>query len=233
MSLVWSILLWVLKILGGILGILLIGIGLILFCKTKLEISYRDQTPMLWLRFLFLRIKLYPRKKKTSKKKKDAIPEQKASTDSPSPQEPDVRTEVTQAVKPLRTEPEPTKPKAIKSAEDKAKDTLKHFELSDYIRLLKIITNRFLKKFNCELLILHAEIGSEDAAKTALECGAIHTALYPILGAFSASGHLKKADVQITPDFSSEEIKAEAKTVFSIRLFRTLPGIKELYTQLF
>ena len=214
MQTVLLILLWILRVLGGLLGLILLLLLLILFCKTKLDLSYQDGQPRLRLRFLFLFYTLFPRRKKKEKTEKQKKKSAAALSTESKPEDAE--------------KPDPKKPEK----ESKIKETVKRFTFRDYIRILQIITERFLKKFRCEVLILHAAIGGEDAMKVATEYGTVNALLYPVLGALSAGGYLKKADVQITPDFASEETRAEGRAVFSIRLIHSLFSVIALYKEL-
>lgn len=235
MQTVLLILLWILRVLGGLLGLILLLLLLILFCKTKLDLSYRDGQPRLRLRFLFLHYTLFPhgkKKEKTEKQKKKSAAAPSAESKTP---ETAAQPEQIPGAEDKKDAGKPDKKKADKEKpekESKIKEAVKSFTFRDYIRILQIVTERFLKKFRCEVLILHAAIGGEDAMKVATEYGTVNALLYPVLGALSAGGYLKKADVQITPDFASEETRAEGRAVFSIRLIHSLFSVIALYKEL-
>ena len=119
------------------------------------------------------------------------------------------------------------------AAKKEIRKALRSVNLKDYATLLQIIVTKFIAKFRCEKFILHASVGGEDAMSIAMDYGTINALLYPVLGAFSAAGKLKRCDVQITPDFTSEETHGEGRAEFSFRLFRAFGCIWELSEKLY
>ena len=68
---------------------------------------------------------------------------------------------------------------------------------------------------------IRIKVGSEDAAKTALISSAINIALDPLLILIDRNTNLhgmKNADIDISPDYLSEEIKYDVKLAFSMSL---------------
>ncbi len=76
-------------------------------------------------------------------------------------------------------------------------------------------------KFHFHLARIKLKIGGKDAAQTALTYYAVTNALGPILGFIDRHSNLhgmKNAEIDISPDFLSEEIKADVKLGFSTSL---------------
>ena len=81
------------------------------------------------------------------------------------------------------------------------------------------------------------KIGGKDAAQTALTYYAVTNALAPTLGFIDRHSNLhghKRAEIDISPDFLSEEIKADVKLGFSTSLGGILgPVLKAGFKLLF
>ena len=92
-------------------------------------------------------------------------------------------------------------------------------------------------KFHFHVARIKLKIGGKDAAQTALTYYAVTNALGPILGFIDRHSNLhgmKSAEIDISPDFLSEEIKADVKLGFSTSLGGILgstlkTGIKFLF----
>lgn len=205
--------LWVLTVLGGIIGILLLLILYLLFGKIRLVVDYRNSQLNLWLQWLFLKYHVYPdpekkqEREERKKNKKEGLPP---------------------------PEPKPKKKKGIKAAAKReVRKAVQSVPLKDYAKTLQIIVTKFIAKFHCKSFVLYASIGGDEASEIAMTYGTVNALLYPVLGAFSAAGRLHKCDVQITPDFTSEETKAEGRAVFTFRLYQALGCIWELSENLY
>lgn len=76
-------------------------------------------------------------------------------------------------------------------------------------------------KFHFHLARIKLKIGGKDAAQTALTYYAVTNALGPILGFIDRHSNLhgmSRAEIDVSPDFLSEEIKADVKIGFSTSL---------------
>lgn len=180
---------------GILIGLILLLLGLLLFTRTALAITYDAQGILLKIRVIGIPITLYPRKEKEANRK--------------------FRTKKTG--KKTKTSTKPAEEK--KTLSESLKHTVKEAKFSDYIKILRVILTEFVGKFGFEDLRLHISVGGEDASKIALTYGRINEALYPILGALSAANKLERCDIQITPDFTAETVKAEGHATFSVRLY--------------
>ncbi len=222
--------LWVLTIAGGIIGIILLLILSLVFGKIRLVVDYRKSELKLWLEWLFLKYHLYPdpekqeyrkSRRKVFKARGQAKKRRKQSATvsnqdiAPMPQQPKQKTGLRAAAK-----------REVRKA-------VQSVPLKDYAKTLKIIVTKFIGKFHCKSLVLYASLGGSESSDVAMDYGTVNALLYPVLGAFSAAGRLHKCDVQITPDFTSEETHAEGRAVFTFRLFRAFGCIWELSENLY
>ncbi len=219
--------LWVLTLLGGIVLLLLIDL---IFGKLRLVADYRNGELKLWLEWLFLKYHIYPDPEKQeyrkarrkvfkargfAKKRRRKTTDESEKNIPPMPEQPKKKTGIRAAAK-----------KEVRKA-------VQSVQLKDYLKTLKIIVTEFLAKFHCKSLVLHVALGGGDANDIAMDYGTVNALLYPVLGAFSAAGRLHKCDVQITPDFTSEETHAEGRAVFTFRLYQAFGCIWELSEQLY
>ena len=222
--------LWGLTILGGIVGIILFLILHLVFGKIRLIVDYRNSELKLWLEWLFLKYHVYPDPEKQEERNLRRA-ERKAEKERQNP--------LTAPSDKATTEPAVIRPKKKKkkglraAAKREVRKAVQSVPLKDYAKTLQIIVTKFIAKFHCKNLVLYASIGGDEASEIAMEYGTINALLYPVLGAFSAAGRLHKCDVQITPDFTSEETKAEGRAVFTFRLYQAIGCIWELSENLY
>ena len=85
-----------------------------------------------------------------------------------------------------------------------------HLLLKKFMRLLSHIT---VKNFNLKICV-----GSEDAAATALEYGAVCAVVYPTLGLAESLMKFKKQKIDISCDYKSENSVLEMNAILKIRL---------------
>ena len=239
MTVVLDVLSWIFGSIGILLGIALLVILAVLFVKIKLILIYKEESGGVWLKILFVKLRLYPEKDKKSKKKTEPseTPQQKQTnretsavkTVEETPPQPEQKTEATPkpVTKDKQTSPPPKKKKKLDW-----KEITKEFTLDTYLDLLRAIITEFIAKIHLDKLNLNISVGAEDSAQVALRYGAINAAVYPILGALSASGNLKKCKVQISPNFLSEKTEATGTAIFSLRLFRCLGVLPAIFALL-
>lgn len=220
--------LWVLTVFGGIVGILLLLILYLIFGKIRLVADYRNSELKLWLQWLFLKYHVYPDPEKKQAREERRAERQRIKDEKSAPIQPSSES---------KTEPtkkNPKKKSGIRAAAKReVRKAVRSVPLKDYAKTLQIIVTKFIAKFHCRSLVLYASIGGGEASDIAITYGTVNALLYPVLGAFSAAGRLHKCDVQITPDFTSEETKAEGRAVFTFRLFQALGCIWELSENLY
>lgn len=222
-------LLWVLTILGALLGIILLLLTYLIFGKIRLVIDYRAGELKLWLQWLFLKYTVYPdpEKQEVRQARRKEIRQRRKQRKVGSE---------TKEVPASESAAKVTKKKnsGIRgAARREVRKAVKSVPVKEYAKTLQIIVTRFIAKFHCKSLVLYASLGGNEASEIAMEYGTINALLYPVLGAFSAAGRLHRCDVQITPDFTSEETHAEGRAVFTFRLFQALRCIWELSETLY
>lgn len=219
--------LWVLTVLGGIVGIVLLLILYLIFGKIRLIVDYHEGELKLWLEWLFLKYYVYP-----DPEKKQAREEQKAKKQLKKASGRAIKTEAVSEKTATPQKPK-KKSKLRAAAKREVRRAVQSVPLKDYAKTLWIIVTKFIAKFHCKSFVLYASIGGGQADEIATEYGTVNALLYPVLGAFAAADRLHKCDVQITPDFTSEETHAVGKAVFTFRLYQALGCIWELSENLY
>ncbi len=228
---------WVLTILGGVLGLILLLALHLVFGRLRLVVDYRKGELKLWVQWLFLKYYLYPDPDKEEERERQKIARRKKrekKTPSVSLTEQNPKEGKEKQREETLSPGGHKKKKTVKAAAKREiRKAVQSVPLKDYAKCLQIIVTKFISKFHIKNLILHASIGGDDAMDIAVEYGTVNALLYPVLGAVSAAGRLHKCDIQITPDFTSEETHAEGRGVFTFRLFRAFGCIWELSNNLY
>lgn len=241
-----KIFLGILAVLGGLLALIAVIVAILLIFRFRLIAVYKENELTLWIRFLFLKLKLYPNDKKVAlrqererlraerraareqKKKQPSRPQTSPLKKTEQQTQPPQSAKVSSPSVPTRSK----KPSLQKALKKELRKATRDFKLNDYLIVIRIIVTEFVAKFRCEKLMLHASIGGDDAMAIATTYGTVNAAVYTILSAFEAAGNLNRCDVQITPDFTSEETMAEGRAEFSFRATNALKCILELVNNL-
>ncbi len=90
-----------------------------------------------------------------------------------------------------------------------------------FTRIIKIFFSGLFAKFHFHVARIKIDVGSDNAAATAMICVGIRTAIRPVLKFLDKHSNLhgmKHAEIAITPNYLSEEIKADVKLGFSTSL---------------
>lgn len=189
-------------------------IALLLSTKVLLHIRYEESLTV-YLRVLFVKIRLYPSKKE-KKKYPHSMSKRKAQ-------------KIKNSLKKKQKE-EPKKKKKRKSKEKEPK------EAPDLISILSIITSfvkSFLRLFAGSVRIrssrLHIVVAAEDAADTAIAYGALTQAvnlLFPMLDGIKTFKHLPRGkELSVRADFLSDTPKIDADVELYIRAGSALKAV--------
>ena len=93
--------------------------------------------------------------------------------------------------------------------------------ISLFLRIIKLFFSGFFSRFHFHVARIRIKVGGADAAQTALVYCAITNALHPVFAFLHKHSNLhgmKSADILISTDYLSEEIKADIKLGFSMSL---------------
>ena len=185
-----------------ILCALLLLFILLLFLRVRLTVTYKE-TVCAELQVLFLRIRLFPRRKKLKlrkySKKRLARAEQKK----------------------LAAAQKKAKKKARREAQHKKKKRT----LQENIRLVRALSAALIRRTHKHLRLhaarLHVRVATGDAATTAVLYGSVSGSLSLLLAGLDRVTRLKAVtpDVSVAPDFLAERSVADIKLVFSLRVW--------------
>ena len=189
-------------------------IALLLSTKVLLQIRYDDSLTV-YLRVLFVKIRLYPSEKE-KKKYPHSMSKRKAQR-------------IKDSLKKKQKE-EPKKKKKRKSKEKEPK------EAPDLISIISIITSfvkSFLRLFAGSVRIrssrLHIVVAAEEAADTAIAYGTLTQAvnlLFPMLDGIKTFKHLPRGkELSVRADFLSDTPKIDADVELYIRVGSALKAV--------
>ena len=190
-------------------------ISLLLSTKVLLHIRYEESLTV-YLRVLFVKIRLYPSKKE-KKKHPHSMSKRKAQKIKDSLQK--------------KPKEEPKKRKSKKKEKEKEPK-----EAPDLISIISIITSfvkSFLRLFAGSVRIrssrLHIVVATEDAADTAIAYGALTQAinlLFPMLDGIKTFKHLPRGkELSVRADFLSDTSKIDADVELYIRVGSALKAV--------
>lgn len=191
-------------------------IALLLSTKVLLHIRYEESLTV-YLRVLFVKIRLYPSKKE-KKKYPHSMSKRKAQKIKDSLQK--------------KQKEEPKKKKKRKSKEKEKEPK----EAPDLISIISIITSfvkSFLRLFAGSVRIrssrLHIVVAAEDAADTAIAYGTLTQAinlLFPMLDGIKTFKHLPRGkELSVRADFLSDTSKIDADVELYIRVGSALKAV--------
>ena len=191
-------------------------IALLLSTKVLLQIRYDDSLTV-YLRVLFVKIRLYPSEKE-KKKYPHSMSKRKA-----------------QRIKDSLKKKQKEEPKKKKKRKSKEKEKAPK-EAPDLISIISIITSfvkSFLRLFAGSVRIrssrLHIVVAAEDAADTAIAYGALTQAinlLFPMLDGIKTFKHLPRGkELSVRADFLSDTPKIDADVELYIRVGSALKAV--------
>lgn len=223
----------VLKIIGWILlGILALIIA-VLCVRVTVITEYSDKTTSLALKWLFINIPIYPKKKSENKPEEpkpettealpEVLPEGTVTEDAPpeevTPEETPAEDAASEEVTEEKKEPEKKKSNPL--------DLLKTlYEAEGVDGLIEIVKRVFsylgtffgglLRAFIVDDLQLDVRCAKKDSAKTAIYYGEVCSTLFPMLGSLASGTTLKKYDINVYPDFLARYSEASFYIKFHV-----------------
>ncbi len=200
-----------------VIGIILLFFAALLSLKATIKIIY-DGEVRLTVRVLFLNIGILP--KKEEKKKSWSMSAKKARKISD-------KLEKKRRKKALKKKQKAEAKQQKKEAEKNVKKEKKSpAEILDIISLVtslvKQVVGKFFGHLRIKLARLHLVIGTGDAAMTAIAYGALTQSinvLFPLLEDVKNFSLPKVGDIDIRPDFTSEESEIDICILFSLRVW--------------
>ena len=192
-----------------ILGIIAFFI-ILLSIRLCVTVHYEDDVE-LSIKWLFLNIKILPKKEKKEKKKKDAKPKKE--------KKPQQESEI------------------IKEPKKKKQDNMfvrfyKNRGVSGVVQLLKDTAKavggmfkRIGRAFVFDELFISFTVGAGDSAETAIKYGKTCSAAFPAMGLIVSSMRVKKYSIEINPDFINGSNSAKLHTKISVRPIKLINAV--------
>ena len=192
-----------------ILGIIAFFI-ILLSIRLCVTVHYEDDVE-LSIKWLFLNIKILPKKEKKEKKKKDAKPKKE--------KKPQQESEI------------------IKEPKKKKQDNMfvrfyKNRGVSGVVQLLKDTAKavggmfkRIGRAFVFDELFISLTVGAGDSAETAIKYGKTCSAAFPAMGLIVSSMRVKKYSIEINPDFINGSNSAKLHTKISVRPIKLINAV--------
>lgn len=203
-----------------IIGCIILFFAFILSLKAKITVEYNDEVS-LFLRVLFVKIRILPKKDKASgprsmsRRKAQAIKKRLAKKAEKKRLKKLKKAEKKREKQKLREE----QPKKKKSLDD----------ILDMISTVRDVVGAVIKTFfghlRIDLARLHITVAAEDAATTAIYYGVICDALthlLPVLESAKGFRTPKARDISVNTDFLTETMRADVKISMSIRVWHVL-----------
>ena len=194
-----------------VLGCILLFFVFLLSLKATITIRYSDEIT-LFVRVLFFKIKILPKKEK--KKGPRSMSPAKAKK---------IRQKL---LKKEQAKREKKAQKAIQKKQAPPKPKKSVAEILDLIALVRklvaAVVKRFFKRLRIDVARLKIKIATGDAASTAIAYGAVTQSinvLLPLLEPIKNFGLPKTTEIDIQPDFLSEDSEIDIRLSFSLRVW--------------
>lgn len=202
-----------------IIGSILLFFALIIFVPLTATLVY-DGEFKAFARVLFVRIKLFPRKKK-KKRGPHSMSRRKAAKILTSIEKKKQKKKAKKLKKQAKKEEKKAK------EETKGKKSISEIldTVSSITSLSTDILRRFGKRFHVRIAVMRIIVATPDAAQTAIAYGAIQAALSQLYATLGQMKHFKlpkDSKFRLDADFSTTEPSAEIKIHFSFSIFAVL-----------
>lgn len=222
---------WILLAPLMLLGTLLALGLLVMLLRVGAGASYRNGQPRIWVKIWFVNIQLYPRRKRR-KRKKDKRGKQKVAK-SKKAQRPNAG--IQEDSQPGLGRQQPSPQKQVKPAAGRQGPTVE--EICTYMRFGIDAGGQLLRGLRIDKLYLRADIGTPDAAQTALAYGGASAAVSNLWPLMENLFTIRKKDIFLNACFEQEQTAIEGEIVMTamvgrmaiigLRIFRQFTKMKK------
>ena len=193
---------------------------LLLLARATFAIEYMGEDVVMYARLLFVKIKIYPKRKKHFFKSMSRRRARRIKEDL------EADAERKRAKKEKKRLKKLEKKKRQKGGKHKLKSPAELLDILTLVTaLVKQLTGKFLKHLRIKLTRIKIKIGTGDAAATAIAYGAVTQSinvLFPLLEEVKNFSFPKRREIDVSADFTAEESEADIRILFSIRVWRLL-----------
>ena len=172
---------------------------LLSLARVRVILVYREDVRA-YIRFLFLRFPIYPRKKRKVRISDFSY-------------------------KNLKKRKSKTKPENKSRQTKKAKTGDVKRKFSFFYSIFKMLYPRLLRYFRIDVTRIHITVGTDDAAKTAITYGAVSQSVAYICAILDqhTNFHARhNSSITVIPDFTAEKFSADCKMCASLQLWQVL-----------
>ena len=221
----------VLKIIGCIILAIFAIIAAILSIKVCVHIEYSDESTNAFIKWLFLKIPIFPREKKEAAEKKvEPVPEQaEEPVDSEVASVTDngdtavETTEIQQDGAVTEDVPSEEAPAAAQQNNNLLKMLYESHGVDGLAELLRRVcsyTGKFVGDLSYSLivdeLLVDVRCTKKDAASTAIYYGEVCSLLFPLLSAFISKYKVRRYDINVYPDYLAKFSSVSFSTSFHL-----------------
>lgn len=226
---------WILLAPLMLIGTLLALGLLVMLLRVGAGASYRNGQPSVWVKIWFVNIQLYPRRKRR-KRKKDKRGKQKVAK-SKKAQRPNARVQESSQSVSGRHQPSPQKQAKPAAQPAAGRQGPAVEEICTYMRFGIDAGGQLLRGLCIDKLYLRADIGTPDAAKTALAYGGASAAVSNLWPLMESLFTIRKRDIFLNACFEQEQTTIEGEIVITamvgrmaiigLRIFRQFTKMKK------
>lgn len=217
-----------------LLGILLALFCIVLLLRVGVRLVYRDGQPGVWIKAAVFSIRVFPRKprrKKKRRKKNGPADGHIASPEKVKARPPGAETQRTKSPEKAKSDPQQDGRKDKKEE----KPGLSVETLCAYARFAMDAGGRVMRGLRVDKLWLRADIGTPDAAKTALAYGSAAAAVSNLWPLAESVLDIRKKDIFLNACFEKERSTIEGEVVITALVGRMVLiglGILKQYSKL-
>lgn len=201
-----------------IIGIIILFFALLLSLKATVTVEYTGEVA-LFVRVLFIKLRILPKK---AKKRPRSMSRRKAMKLKAALE----KKEAKKRAKKAKKKAEKAEKKAAAAKDSAKKEKKSPQEIMDIVSLVCHLTRAVVGKFFGHLRIklarIRLNIGTGDAAATAIVYGAVTQSinvLFPLLEGIKTVSLPVGKDICINADFTAEETEIDIKISFSLRVW--------------
>ncbi len=206
-----------------ILGVLFFLIVALMFLRVTVIIE-ADESARVYLKILFVKIKLVPGERKKIKLSKYKSKKFKSQQEKEKLKELKKQQKKEQAAAKKKKKKEAAKQKELENPKPKQKKSVS--DILDLVglvgKLVGTFFSRFAKRLRLDLTRIHITLGGEDAASTAISYGIVCQSVQYLVAGLDNITNIKpknKKDIQINANFLSDKTEIDIKLAASLRVW--------------
>ena len=217
----------VLKIIGCIILAIFALIAVVLSIKVRIHVEYSDESTNAFIKWLFIKIPVYPREKRTEDVKQEVAVSEPAAASVSSENTETPADEITADDDVSQTDETTTAEGASNIGAPQGNNLLKTLYdshgingLAEILRRICSYTGSFIGDLTYSVifdeLLVDVRCTKKDAAATAIYYGEVCTLLFPLLSAFISKYKVRRYDINVYPDYLAKFSSVSFSTSFHL-----------------